>query len=277
MTPRVLILLVPLLAGCTWFTPSDEAEGTPLARVYDDYLYLEDIRGMTAGTSPADSADLVERYVNRWVADQLLLRRAEENLSVDIDRKVEEYRRNLLLNAYRTQLLEQKVSLDVTNEQLDSAYSSLAGNFLLEAPARRMRYVLLDSSNAEYAEELIDWLNDETTESMNQALEVVSLHAIAWQVQKAAWVAGDVYLDELRLDDAVAPSDRYRARFHDDGSVVLFRIEEVRPAGEPAPLDLVRDEISDIVIFKRRENFLDLLEERTFRDAQDQNAFEILL
>jgi len=74
---------------------------TPIARVFDSYLYYEDLGELVPkGASSSDSTLLVQQYINVWVKQQLMIKKAELNLKpeeMDVQKQLEEYRNNLLM------------------------------------------------------------------------------------------------------------------------------------------------------------------------------------
>ena len=54
----------------------------PLAKVYDDYLYESDLRGVVVpGTLPKDSLVISRSYIENWVRQRLMIQQAEKSLS----------------------------------------------------------------------------------------------------------------------------------------------------------------------------------------------------
>jgi hypothetical protein len=91
---RILItfcLFILILTSCGLFSNSDDVR---IAKVYNKVLYLSDLDGLVpAGTNSADSATIVQRYIDQWIKTNVYLHEAKKNLSgnvADIDRKVED-------------------------------------------------------------------------------------------------------------------------------------------------------------------------------------------
>ena len=56
-------------------SPSDEVK---VARVFDKYLYLKDIRELVpAGTNKEDSVMLVKNFIDNWLKKNLVLQKAD--------------------------------------------------------------------------------------------------------------------------------------------------------------------------------------------------------
>jgi len=76
-----LILLI-MIPGCS--KNSGNNKNIPVARVFDEYLYLEDLNDVIPSGLPAgDSIAVVRDFIDKWVRNQLILNKAELNLTDD--------------------------------------------------------------------------------------------------------------------------------------------------------------------------------------------------
>ena len=63
---------------------TQQENNVAVAKVYDKYLYLKDIKHIfSQNETKQDSAELARLYINTWIKNQLLLRQAEMNLTPD--------------------------------------------------------------------------------------------------------------------------------------------------------------------------------------------------
>jgi len=79
-----LLLLLVFLAGFGFSgcKHKKETNNAPLARVGDNYFYVNDLKGVIPkDISLRDSLLFCQSYINKWVHTQLLLQQAEKNLS----------------------------------------------------------------------------------------------------------------------------------------------------------------------------------------------------
>src|SRR6187549_2744486 len=76
-----LILSLSFIS-CNYFRkPEPDRPVTAVARVYDKYLYTNDIsRMITPGTSKEDSVLMANSYIQSWIKQQVILHKAETNL-----------------------------------------------------------------------------------------------------------------------------------------------------------------------------------------------------
>ena len=81
---RLLVIsafMIALLGSCGILPGKDKNRKDAIARVYDKYLYAEDLESVIpSGTSATDSLEITTAYINNWVRQELLLKQAEDNL-----------------------------------------------------------------------------------------------------------------------------------------------------------------------------------------------------
>ena len=100
-----LALIVLTLSSCQFLkSEENEAKGEPVARVYESYLYKEDINEIVPSElSGDDSSSFVQNFVNVWAKNQLMVYKAEFNLTEEqkrFEEKINNYRNDLLKYAY---------------------------------------------------------------------------------------------------------------------------------------------------------------------------------
>ncbi|HEY1038087.1 MAG TPA: hypothetical protein VGF30_01705, partial [Bacteroidia bacterium] len=90
------ITLASLLLIVAGSCSSDKKETTekPVARALDVNLYPSDLQNIVpADMSKKDSAELIKRFIEKWIQDVLVMKYAESNLTTDqlnIDKEVAE-------------------------------------------------------------------------------------------------------------------------------------------------------------------------------------------
>ena len=109
----VLVLVIGL------FSCSKE-EGSPLAKVYDNYLYEKDIEGLVPeGLSSSDSLSFVQNYIKQWVESQIILNKAKKNIDDDFTRQLEDYKNSLILNSYEAKIVNQLIDTNVSQQEIE--------------------------------------------------------------------------------------------------------------------------------------------------------------
>lgn len=129
------ILLSLAFTSCSLFE-SKEPEKIKLARVDSEFLYLEDIQSkLPQSESAKDSSEYLDFYVQNWIKDQLTINKSKELLSneiSDIEEKVNNYRKSLLVHAYEQAYVQQNLDTIVTQEEILKYYEQNKSNFELK-------------------------------------------------------------------------------------------------------------------------------------------------
>ncbi len=137
-----------LVSGCDYLKnlrqEDDSDDKIAVARVGEKYLYREDLAGIIPNrASENDSASLANRYIDSWIQKQLMLQAAErETLSdgAEINRRIEDYKYELLVYAYEKQYILDHLDSVVTDEQIQEYYNNNLDNFQLRQNIVRAIY-----------------------------------------------------------------------------------------------------------------------------------------
>jgi hypothetical protein len=147
MNKKLSWIFLAFITGIVFSRCSDnhDKSKTPVARVYDKYLYIEDLAGVVqSGLSPTDSINKVKSFIDFWVKRQAMTKTAEINLAEeqkDVTKELEDYRMDLLIFRYKQKFIEQNLDTIVTQKQINSFYSDHENEFKLAQPAIKATYI----------------------------------------------------------------------------------------------------------------------------------------
>lgn len=283
---RVFFLLVAVgivgnLISCdAYFNKKLEKE--PLARVGESYLYKEDLEPfLKVGISKGDSATFVTNYINNWASKQLLLSKSKINLPEEklreFDALVDTYRTDLYTRAYQEALVAQGTDSVVTENQLQEFYDRQKENFKLKERIVRIRFVQLP----------LNFLNrDEVVKRLKSFTEedLVYLDSIGVQFKKLNF-NDSIWVSSARIFEEIPPitfdnQDRYlkNSQFfelQDSIGVYLGKIEEVKDVNDIAPLSYIAPTIKQVLLSRRRIDYLRKLETEIIDEAIREKEFEV--
>lgn len=119
------LIFIMLFSACQ---EKKEDKGEIIVSVYGKNLYKTDLENIFyEGISYNDSVLRSKVYIDKWVRNQLLVRQAENNLDpsqLDFSKRLEEYRNSLVINKYETELINQKLDTEVTEDQIQEYYNN---------------------------------------------------------------------------------------------------------------------------------------------------------
>lgn len=257
-------------------------EEVPVARVNEDYLYESDLEGMVLeGTSKADSTARIERYVKNWVRKQLLIDEAKSKIDfdeADLERKILNYRYSLIAYQYQAFYINQHIDKSVNDEEIQSYYDANLDNFPLKQNIIRGKFIKVPS-DAPGITKVKRLLLSSKEKDHNILQEYCFETASNFTLVDSVWINYD---DLVRGSPfAETPNTvqflrkRKYAETSDDVYKYFLKISEYKKTDDIAPFDVVKDQIVDIIINKRKIALAESLEKEVYNEAQKQNSFEI--
>jgi hypothetical protein len=274
-----IIILAMAIQGCSLLNGKRQEE--PVARVFEQYLYPSDLSdAIPGGSSVQDSIILAERFIDTWVKDQLLLHRAEQELTEDqknFQKQMEEYYRSLLIYTYRQKLLQQKLDTVVSEEEITAYYQENRSNFILSEDVIKGTFIKV-SLAAPRIDEVRRWSRSATEEDLDQ-MEMYSLsYAEKFSNFSHTWVYFSSFSMQLPMQIS-QPSTylRYNKNIEtsDNAYRYFLHVADHLTEGEVAPLEMVSDDIVNIILNKRKIEFFQDLEQIVYHDGVSRNQFEI--
>jgi len=244
-----LTLVLLLINSCGSFL-KDTDENGPIARVGEDYLYKDDIAPLLyEGITKGDSATIVTNFINTWASKQLMLSKAKINLPEDklseFDALVSDYQTDLYTRAYKEALVQQAADSTVTASQMKRFYDKEKENFRLQERIVKIRFIQLPKR----------FLNkDEVIKRLKsfRKKDVAYLDSIGKYLKKSQF---------FELEDALG--------------VYLAKVTGVLQVNDVAPLSFIEPAIKQVLINRRKLDYIRRLETEVIDEAIKENEFEI--
>ncbi len=280
MKQMITILFVLVFFSCTNYDNNGREE--PLAKVGDKYLYPSDLPViLTSGLSNEDSSSISDTYINKWIRKQLLLQRAELNISSEqqkeINNQLEDTRTSLIIYQYEKQMINQKLDTLVEEEEILHYYSDNMSNFVLDENIIKALFVKIPK-DAPNISRVRNWYRSDRSEDMTELESYCYQFAEKYDDFDEDWISFDKLLKEL----PVAVNDqerllRYNTYIENDDSLYHYfvNIREFRLKTTTAPIEYVADNIKSIILNNRKIQFLIDLENSIFNDALNRREFEV--
>lgn len=252
-----------------------------VAKVYDKYLYLKDIQHIfPKNVTKQDSIEMAQSYINTWIKNQLILRKAEMNLTpeeLDIQEQLDNYRSSLLIYKYEEQMVKQKTDTIFTEDELKTYYEQNTPNFVLEESLIKALYLKIPKT-APDIEKVKTWYKSSNKEDIKKLDSYCYNYATKYDYFENQWINFSLIKRELPqtiTDESEYLKNNSFIEQEDAGFYYLIYVKDKNLAGSLAPYAFVKGRIKDILLNKRKVKFLSDLETNIYNDAQDHNSFEI--
>lgn len=264
--------------GCGHFSSGEQE--IPLARVYDNYLYLKDIDGLIpAGTNSEDSIVMLNNFVKGWVEQQLIVHRALQNLTeqeLDFSKQLESYRNSLIIFTYETKIVEQYLDTNVTNDDIESYYNTHTNDFILKEDIIKFFFIKINST-LEEANLFREMIRSENPESVDQLENLCKNKAEEYWLEDE-WLDFDEIL--MRIPFEIEDPQTFLKRnkyiqFKDEGFLYLANIREFKLKDALSPLEVEKENIKKIIINNRKLDLISRMRKDLMTAAKQNDEIEI--
>jgi hypothetical protein len=280
MNKTIIVLsAVFIFAGCR---NNSTPERIPVAEVGRIILYYDMIpRLIQHGINEADSVALVHNYINKWAKRELLLQKAEENLSPavkdEITVQITETRANLVIYEYQRQMMIEKMDTILSENELENYFVANEKSFFLNSNIVKALFIKLPVETPDLNK--IKLLSRSNEQKDLQLLESYCYQfAEKFDDFREEWISMDRLSVELRKDIENEEDFLKRNKYYetsDSVSVYLVSIRDFRLRSSLAPYEYVRDDIKRIIWNTRRLDYIQSLENGIYNEALKKNNFKI--
>jgi hypothetical protein len=276
----VFILIIYISVSCK--ENSTTAKRIPVAEIDKVVLYYDEIPQLIQkGINEPDSTAIIQNYINKWAKRELLLQKAEDNLSpgmkADIVRQLEETRTNLVIYQYQQQMMLEKMDTVISETELENYYSKNENSFLLTSNIVKALFIKLPVETPE-----LDKVRRLARSNIQNDLQQLESYCFQFAEKfddfNEAWIPMTRLTVELQEDIDNEENFLRRNTFfetRDSAAIYMISIRDYKLRGTLAPFEFVKNDIKRIIWNTRRFEFIQSLENGIYNDALKNNSFKI--
>ena len=275
----ISLIFLSLFSACNKEKTDDKGE--VVVSVYGKKLYKTDLENIVYdGISYNDSVLRAKVYIDKWVHHQLLIRQAENNLKpeqLDFSKRLEEYRNSLVINKYETELINQNLDTEVTEDQIYEYYKNNSGEFRLNRDIVRLASVTLpnDSKKKWIFTKLFRDYDDLMVDSLTS---LADQYALKYDLNINEWRNFEEVVNTYNLkikDNKSFLNDKKFFVVNDEDTYTLVKICEYRLVGDESPCEMETDRIKYIILTNRKKSLLENLYNDLYSKAIQDKALEV--
>ena len=238
---------------------------------------LDDV--MPSGLS--DSAQMVfaNRYIDNWIAEELLYEMACKNLP-DVERLeklVQEYRRDLFCHEYRKRLSDERVAASIPEDTLLQFYQEHSQEFKLHKPIVK-GLLLKVPINAPQLQSLRQWVKSAGVNGVEKIEKYAVKNAIGYDYFFDRWVWFDDIKDNIPYDfkdDNLFLSQNKTFEHKGEDMIYLLCIDSYLKAGDVMPYEFARSRVLEILLNEKRMEFNKELKRELYDEAVADGIVEL--
>jgi len=269
------MVLTALLSACNNEKPK------PVARSFDQFLYPKDLKGVVpAGVTGDDSTQLVRAYIEQWLRQQALLYHAQRNVTINTERlnkQVETYKNGLIVYEYEQALVNQKLDTVVTDDEIKQYYDNRPELFILQQPIFKRSFIRL-RTDAPELERVKRLLVSPDFEEQDLLTKYCAMYASDYALLDTSWHYVDDLVKEIplaRIDEADYGQKGRIFEIIENNELYLIILHDSKLREARSPLPLVRGQIRNLILNKRKIDLIDRMQRSIVADAREKNNIEI--
>jgi hypothetical protein len=274
-----LFLLLMIVQACK---PKKEIPENAIARVNETYLNADVVRGIIpAGSKPEDSTALAKQFINNWIREQLMLSKAEQNLTDEqknVEKQLADYRSSLISYIYQRELVNQKLDTVVTPEAIEEYYNNNKSNFELKDNIIKVIYIKVDKKAPKLDKLRLLYKSEQAKDK--EALEAYcKQYAQNFFLDENSWLLFNDLIKEIPIQpnynqELFLQNNRF-IELGDSTSLYFVNIKGVKIKNSLSPLAFEKENIKNIILNKRKLDLINSMKDEVFNEALTKKEFEI--
>lgn len=274
------ILTFFLMGGCQ--SRKNNPAKNAVAQAYGVYLTRNELSAnLPPNVHGQDSVQAAQQYINGWLKERALLTAAERFLpdsEKNFSSQLDDYRNSLIIYSYERELIKQKLDTAISDSAISSYFADNKKDFQLHDFLLKCIYVKINQE-APKRENLEKWLNKGDDESLNKLEEYAYKYAENYSLNTDDWI----FMEDLQKELPVQPQHQEDIlkkgvvqQFEDGNYVYYLKVLDFKLKDSTAPLSVVREEVRNILLNKRKVDLLSKLRQEIFDDAYAAKKLTIL-
>lgn len=243
-------------------------------------MYPGDVEGLVPqGTTKKDSLVLIQSFIENWIKNQLLIQKAEENLTreqKDFTKQLEDYRNSLIIFRYESELIRQNLDTNVTDREIESYYFSNQKNFELKDNILQVLYVKVESTypKTRIVRKLVKSALQEDRDSLAY---FCIRNALDFEIVDDNWITFDEFRQRVPIstyNPEVWLSNNKFVQINKDSYTYYVHILDYRLSEGVSPLDFERENIRSVILNNRKKQLIKTMHREIYDQAVADNIIE---
>lgn len=249
-----------------------------VARLGDAVLTLEELRErIPNNVSAEDSIALAQEIIQSWLKDALVLQEAEkisDEEKLAVERRIEDYRRSLLIYSYEQDWIKKNMDTVITNDQIQSYYEANKSSMKVNEHVFQLKFCSLPEKSKDVKNMSAAFASDDIATWEAYCIQVGAKHYynftsyMNWE-QFAQLIPLPVADRSQFLTQATSTQ-----QINFNGEIFWIKIGSYLLPGDSSPLEMVRSNIASILLNIRKQELLLKMRNGLYDQAKSEGKLE---
>ena len=277
---RKYIVLLLFIISCNYNIENNEGY---VARLGDDFLSIDEVKNQIPNNlTTNDSLKMANNIIEEWATSKLLILNAQINLTererIEIESKSEKYRENLIISEYKNKILNNNPDTSASKDEIELFFSENSKNFKLFEEIIKGRYVKLNKNTFNINE--IKRRFRRFNQSDKSFFDSISIQLLNYYLNDSIWINKKLFFNKipsLEYDQSLRISKNNLFYVQEDSlALYLIKINNYKKADDYAPLEYIYNRIKEVIVSKKRIDYLNKIDKELIGDAITKNLYERL-
>lgn len=276
-----LVLFCTFLVSCDGNKTTDDPQEKLVVQVGPDQLTEKEYRSnLIHGDTKEDSIAFAKKIIDNWVLETLLYQEALTKLEpseIDVDKQVNEYKKQLINYIYETKLIENNLDTVVSYEEIQDYYNLNIENFVLKDNIVKVNYFKVPIQSKEIPK--IKRLVYSTAEKDKQQLEELCVqNAESYFLNDSLWLL----LDDIKRDipQMKGPLEYNVVKgriieFGDAEAYYYLKIKDVKIKNSASPIAFEKVNIKTFIVNARKIKLIQSYKQQLLEKAKADKTFKV--
>ncbi len=258
-----------------------ENESKKLARINDEFLYLDDIiNEIPINIKGEDSITFVKNYIQNWLTNKLIVKKSEElipNNLIKVDKKIEKYRSSLISYEFEQFYVSRRLDTNITTYEILDYYNKHTDDFILNDYIIKCLY-LKTSKNSPILKDLKKYYLMKKDDDIDNLTKLSQKNIELFYYNNEEWVFFDELLKQIpiEINNKINFIKKEKIRYFEKGDFIYFvNIYDYRIKDGKSPLSLEKEKIKSILLNNRANELRKELKSNLYNDGIQNNIIEI--
>lgn len=267
--------------SCNNEKKTEETDEKIIATIGNENLKESDFKQQVIYSgNKTDSAAFAQKAIENWALESVLYQEALTKLEpseMDIEKQVNDYRKQLVNYIYETKLIENNLDTIVSEEEISEYYNTHLDNFILKDNIVKVNYFKIPIQSKEI-NKIKKLLNSTVAKDKEQLEALCMQHAENFFINDSVWLLlDDIKREVPKLKDQLE-YNTVKGRvieFGDSEAYFYLRIKDVKIKNSVSPLAFERNNIKTFIINSRKIKLIQSYKQQLLDKAKADKSFKI--